>query len=161
MLQQSKLRRYPEAPNRDITSIRNWHHNHDHVAIADEEQGYLKHEKDLICLVQKDKTPLRRLIDKSLTVRTLSIWKHKDKVVPNYDVEYVSHYSDDRVDRFASVVIIAVGIIMLITPIWALQAMDGLQAKLGVITAFVLIFLLVLSFAMASKPFEALGATAA
>ncbi|KAJ4203840.1 hypothetical protein NW759_015042 [Fusarium solani] len=161
VLQQSKLRRYPEAPHRDIRSIRNWHYNHDYVAIAAEEQEYLEHDKDLICLVQKDKTPLRRLIDTSLTIRTLPMWKHKDKAAADYDAEHVSYYSDSRMDKTASVVIVAVGIVMLITPIWVLQAMDGLRAKLGVITAFVLIFLLVLSFAMASKPFEALGATAA
>jgi hypothetical protein len=39
--------------------------------------------------------------------------------------------------------------------------MDSLTRKLAVITAFVLVFLLVLSFAMVAKPFEALGATAA
>ncbi|KAI8669140.1 hypothetical protein NCS57_00728000 [Fusarium keratoplasticum] len=161
VLQQSKLRRFPEAPHRDIRSIRNWHHNHDYVAIAAEEQEYLEHEKDLICLVQKDKTPLRRLIDTSLTIRTLPIWKHKGKAAAEYDAEHVSYYSDSRMDKTASVVIVAVGIVMLITPIWVLQAMDGLRAKLAVITTFVLVFLLVLSFAMASKPFEALGATAA
>ncbi|KAI8673744.1 hypothetical protein NCS55_00695600 [Fusarium keratoplasticum] len=161
VLQQSKLRRYPEAPHRDIRSIRNWHYNHDYVAIAADEQEYLEHDKDLICLVQKDKTPLRRLIDTSLTIRTLPMWKHKDKAAADYDAEHVSYYSDSRMDKTASVVIVAVGIVMLITPIWVLQAMDGLRAKLGVITAFVLIFLLALSFAMASKPFEALGATAA
>lgn len=112
-------------------------------------------------MVQKDKTPLRRLIDSSLAVRTLSIWKHKDKAVPNYDAEHVSYYSDSRMDKFASAVIAAVGVVMLITPIWVLQAMSGLRAKLVVITVFVLVFLMVLSFAMASKPFEALGATAA
>ncbi|KAL2687391.1 hypothetical protein Neosp_004951 [[Neocosmospora] mangrovei] len=161
VLQQSKLRRYPEAPYRDIRSTRNWHYNHDNVAIAKEEQEYLQHDKDLICVAQKDKTPLRRLIDSSLTIRTLPIWRHKDKAVPNYDAEHVSYYSDSRMDKFASAVIAIIGVVMLITPIWVLQAMDGLKAKLGVITAFVLIFLLTLSFAMASKPFEALGATAA
>lgn len=161
MLQQSKLRRYPEAPHRDIRSIRNWHHNYDSAAIAPEEQEYLQHDEDLICLVQKEKTPLRRLIDTSLTVRTLPIWKHRDKAAPDYDAEYVSYYSEARMDKAASVVIVVVGAVMLITPIWVLHAMDDLRAKLAVITMFVLTFLLVLSFAMASKPFEALGATAA
>ncbi|WAO89487.1 Hypothetical protein NCS54_00688000 [Fusarium falciforme] len=161
VLQQSKLRSYPEAPNRDINSIRNWHYNHDYVAIAREEQEYLEHDKDLICMVQKDKTPLRRLIGSSLTIRTLPIWRHKDKTAPNYDAEHVFYYSDSRMDTFASAVIAVIGVVMLITPIWVLQAMNGLRAKLVVITVFVLIFLLVLSFAIASKPFEALGATAA
>lgn len=64
-------------------------------------------------------------------------------------------------NKFASAVITAVGITMLLTPIWILQAMDRLVMKLAVITVFVLVFLLTLSLAMVSKPFEALGATAA
>ncbi|RSL74526.1 hypothetical protein CEP51_011524 [Fusarium floridanum] len=85
---------------------------------------------------EKDKTPLRRLIDTSLTIRTLPIWRHKDKAAPDYDAEHVSYYSDARMDKTASVAIVAVGIIMLITPIWVLQAMDGLRAKLAVITTY-------------------------
>lgn len=64
-------------------------------------------------------------------------------------------------DSFASAVIVFVGASILITPIWILQAIESVQQKLAVITAFVLAFLLILSFAMVSKPFEALGATAA
>ncbi|KAI0902956.1 hypothetical protein F4823DRAFT_569169 [Ustulina deusta] len=64
-------------------------------------------------------------------------------------------------DSFASAVIVFVGASILVTPIWILQAIETLKTKLAVITAFVLVFLLILSFAMVSKPFEALGATAA
>lgn len=64
-------------------------------------------------------------------------------------------------DAFASAVIVFVGASILVTPIWILQAINNLQTKLAVITAFVLVCLLILSFVMVSKPFEALGATAA
>ncbi|TDZ67894.1 hypothetical protein CTRI78_v002716 [Colletotrichum trifolii] len=80
---------------------------------------------------------------------------------PGYDAEEVSHYSDKRIDAFASAVIISVGVAMLITPIWVLEGMVDLKGKLAVITCFIFVFLLVLSLAMVAKPFEALGATAA
>ena len=64
-------------------------------------------------------------------------------------------------NRFTSAIIIAIGMVMLVTPIWALQAMNDIRSKLGVITGFILLFLLVLSVAMVAKPFEALAATAA
>lgn len=64
-------------------------------------------------------------------------------------------------DAFASAVIVFVGASILVTPIWILQAINSLQTKLAVITTFVLVCLLILSFVMVSKPFEALGATAA
>ena len=53
------------------------------------------------------------------------------------------------------------GVVMLISPIWILQALTPQKAKLAVITAFEFVFLLVLSLAMEARPFEALGATAA
>ncbi|KAM5382070.1 hypothetical protein ACJZ2D_002672 [Fusarium nematophilum] len=144
VLQQTNLRRYPEAPHRDARSNKNWHHNHGGKAIAEEEQKYLNHDDDLISVVERDKTPLRCLIDTSRTLRTLPIWKHKSDETPDYDAENVSYYSDKRMYGFACAVIITVGVIMLISPIWVLQAMSSLQAKLGVITAFVFTFLLVL-----------------
>ncbi|KAF7558154.1 hypothetical protein G7Z17_g52 [Cylindrodendrum hubeiense] len=161
VLQQSSLRKYPQAPSRDVKSIQNWHYNYDYRAIAAEEQKYLDHKKDLISVVERDKAPLRRLIDKSQRLRTLSIWKRKGKDPADYDFQHVSYYSDKRIDGFASGVIVGVGVVMLITPIWILQEMKTLQTKLAVITIFVFAFLLILSFPMASKPFEALGATAA
>lgn len=161
LIQQSILKKYPRAPKRDVKNIKRWHENHDGIAIMVDEQKYLDHDTDLISVVQRDKTPLRRVIDGSLLLRTLSIWKKEKKGVSSYDEENVTYYSAKRMDAFASGVIIAVGSAMLIAPIWILQALNDPKAKLGVITGFIFAFLLILSLAMVAKPFEALGATAA
>ncbi|CEJ82519.1 hypothetical protein VHEMI02579 [[Torrubiella] hemipterigena] len=161
ILQQSNIKKFTRAPSQDVKSIMNWHYNYDYAAIAADEQLYLNEENDLICVFQKDNTPLRRVIDSSLRLRTLSIWKRKTEDMTGYDARYVSYYSDKRIDRFASSVIVGLGAVMLIAPIWILQAMKSLTMKLVVITMFVFFFLLILSFAMVAKPFEALGATAA
>lgn len=156
------LRKYPQAPKRDVKSVNNWHFNHDYRAIDEDEQKYLKHTEDLICLVQKDKTPLRKAMDNSFWLRTLPLWRHKSDIpVPEYDAANVSYYKDGRMDRFASVLIVSIGVVMLITPIWVLQSLADLNMKLIVITIFIFVFLLILSYFMAAKPFEALGATAA
>lgn len=144
-----------------MKSLRNWHHNHDYGAISEDEQRYLSHEKDLVAVAAREKTPLRQVIDGSLRLRTLSLWRHGEEKVATYDKKEVTYYSDKRMDSFASAVIIAIGVLMLITPIWILQALADLKAKLAVITVFIFVFLLVLSLAMVAKPFEALGATAA
>ncbi|KIL93151.1 hypothetical protein FAVG1_03128 [Fusarium avenaceum] len=159
MLQQSALNQFSDAPQRDVRSIRNWHYNHGSVAILNEEQKYLDQD-DLFCVLQKEKTPLRRIIDKSYRLRTMNIWRRID-TVPAYDASHVSYYSDKRIDHFASGVIIAIGTCLLIIPLWILQALDTLKIKLAVITVFIFVFLLILSISMASKPFEALAATAA
>ncbi|KAK9418030.1 putative DUF6594 domain-containing protein [Seiridium unicorne] len=163
IMQQSALRQYSKAPRRDIKSIKNWHYNHGNAAISAEEQRYLDHSDDLICVAHKDKTPLRRALDSSLRLRTLNLWRErgKDESVPQYDMNYVSYYSDKRMDQFASIFIMCIGLLMLITPIWILQALEPSKMKLVVITIFVFVFLMVMSFAMVARPFEALGATAA
>ncbi|KAG7053303.1 hypothetical protein JMJ77_0000393 [Colletotrichum scovillei] len=161
LIQQHTLRKLSTAPRRDVKSLRNWHHNHDYGAISEDEQRYLSHEKDLVAVAAREKTPLRQVIDGSLRLRTLSLWRHGEEKVATYDKKEVTYYSDKRMDSFASAVIIAIGVLMLITPIWILQALADLKAKLAVITVFIFVFLLVLSLAMVAKPFEALGATAA
>ncbi|KAK4112398.1 hypothetical protein N656DRAFT_709377 [Canariomyces notabilis] len=160
LLQHSRMKKLTKAPGRDIKSLKHWHYNHSNVAIAREEQTYLNNE-DLVRVVQEDRTPLRRVIDSSLRLRTLPIWRLRKHEAPVYDADYVSYYSGKRIDGFASTMIVTIGATMLIAPIWILQALNTLTMKLGVITIFILIFLLLISFAMVSKPFEALGATAA
>ncbi|KXH38024.1 hypothetical protein CSIM01_04514 [Colletotrichum simmondsii] len=160
LIQQTTLKKFSKAPQRNVKSIQTWHRNHEN-AIAADEFKYLDYESDLVAVSNREKTPLRRVLDRSLRVRTLPVWRHRDEEVPEYDKEHVSYYSDKRIDRFASGIIIAIGVLMLITPIWILQAVNHSTSKLAVITVFIFVFLLVLSLAMVAKPFEALGATAA
>jgi hypothetical protein len=63
-------------------------------------------------------------------------------------------------DQSASAATIAIGVAMLLSPIWVLQATPDLQKKLIVITAFISVFLVVVSSFMTARPFEALAATA-
>ncbi|KAI1182577.1 hypothetical protein F5B17DRAFT_444127 [Nemania serpens] len=149
LIQQSQLREYVRAPSRDVKSLRTWHANHQNIAI------------DLIRLRSHEKTPLRNWIDNSLALRTLRVWKKQSRDIPQYEAGNIAYYSNASMDAFASAVIVFVGASILVTPIWILQAINNLQTKLAVITAFVLVCLLILSFVMVSKPFEALGATAA
>jgi len=50
---------------------------------------------------------------------------------------------------------------MLIAPMWVLHAVKNQNAQLAVITAFIVVFLGMLSYATTAKPGETLGATAA
>ncbi|KAF7515143.1 hypothetical protein G7054_g14738 [Neopestalotiopsis clavispora] len=164
VLQQSELRKLSPAPKKDIKSVKNWHFNHDHAAIAAAEQKYLDHDSDLFTLAPMEgRSPLRQVIDNSLRLRTLGLWsvEKANSAVPDYDSGNISYYSNKRIDAFVSGLIVLIGITMLITPIWILQSLNNMQSKLVVITIFIFVFLLVLSLAMVAKPFEALGTTAA
>ncbi|VUC33306.1 unnamed protein product [Clonostachys rosea] len=159
ILQQAKLNQLDPAAERDIQSIVSWHWNHNDMAIVEEERKYLSHD-DLVCPVPKAKTPLRRLLDKSERLRTLAMWRGKDAKPRGYDEKHLPYYSDKRMDRLTSAILLTAGVVMLITPMWILEAVDGIRVKLAVITAYVFVTLLMSSLTMSSKPFEALGATA-
>ena len=161
MLQQASLRDFAKAPARNIQSIVNWHYNHDFNAIAPNEQKYLAQREDLFSPVQKSVSPIRYLVNNSERLRTLPLWRYQKEGAPEYDNEQVLYYSDKRIDAFDSAFIFFLGTVMLVAPIWILQTLEVLQAKLGVITAFIVLFLAIMSYAVHTKPFEALGATAA
>lgn len=132
------------------------------MAISDEEQQYLSHDLDLFCVVPKEKTPLRRLLDRSRKFRIASFWKSDEAPsLPVYDQDVVTYTSDKRIDRFVTMLIVGVGTIMLLVPMWILQALERSHDKLAVITAFVVVFLGLVSYATVAKPFETLAATAA
>ncbi|KAK3690206.1 hypothetical protein B0T22DRAFT_536947 [Podospora appendiculata] len=120
----SNLKKLVKTPRRNIKSIESWHFNHDYVAITSNEQTYLD-KPDLISVVREEKTPLRRVIDSSLRLRTLATWRHRKVDVPAPDL--VTYCSDTQIDSFASGVIVAVGVAVLITPIRMLQAWDSLR----------------------------------
>lgn len=149
----------PRAPSRDVKNIQRWHELHNHQAINEDEHIYLDRE-DLVCLYRKDSTPLRQLIDNSLRLRTLPIWRDTSRL-PIDSSEPVSYFSDKKTNVFVSMMIVLIGTAMLIIPIWILERQDDLERKLIVITIFIFAFLVVLSSVMVTKPFEALGATAA
>ncbi|KAK0756999.1 hypothetical protein N5P37_010524 [Trichoderma harzianum] len=186
VLQQSALRSYKPAPSQNIKNIFRWHANHGNRAICENEQQYLHYgamhghpngyenacpeteatrktrtEDDLICVVQKEKPPLRRVIDRSRIFRSMSLWEKKRENVSAHDMKNVLYVSEQRLDLFVSLITTMIGLAMLVTPLWILQSTTNLQSKLIVITVFIVVFLLVLSFGMVARPFEALGATAA
>ncbi|KAF4628645.1 hypothetical protein G7Y89_g9509 [Cudoniella acicularis] len=162
ILQQTELKKYPQPFRQDLKSLRNWHHNHDNVAIATDEQAYLTHTQDLISVVPKEKTPLRRFLERSRKFRILPLWMQKaGPELPIYDKDVITYTSDKRIDRFITVVIVGIGTVMLVAPMWILQAIPNNSYKLAVITTFIVTFLGMVSYATAAKPFETLAATAA
>jgi hypothetical protein len=162
MLQQAELKKYPTLEEQDLQSLGAWHWNHNDCAIAEEEKLYLTQTHDLFSLVPRVKTPLRRLLDRSRKFRLHPFWHDRNKPeLPFYDNKVVTYISDKRIDKFITIIIITVGMAMLIAPIWILQALEQPSLKLGTITAFIVLFLGMISYATVAKPFETLAATAA
>lgn len=71
------------------------------------------------------------------------------------------YYSLVGVERAVAATIVMVGMLLLLGPMWALQFVAGNLARLGVITAFVVVFTALLGATTLAKPFEVLAGTAA
>lgn len=162
VLQQAELKKHPNPSAQDIRSLENWHYNHSNRCLLPTESAYIKQKHDLLSVVPKEKTPLRRLLERWKTFRIHWFWKDNDKPeLPLYDKDVVTYISDKRIDAFVNVVIIGVGLAMLIGPMWALAFVSQEVVKLGIITAFLVAFLGMIGFASVARPYEVLGAVAA
>lgn len=73
----------------------------------------------------------------------------------------VHYISDEKIDRFIATFIMTPGLVMLIAPLWILAFLGGLIQRLGVISAFIVLFVALVSVTTVAKPFESLAAAAA
>ncbi|CZR62673.1 uncharacterized protein PAC_12570 [Phialocephala subalpina] len=89
-------------------------------------------------------------------------WRVKRKGIDSsdYDAKHELYMSDERIDGCISVTIAVAGLVMLIAPLWILEFTSSNKASLAWITGFITLFLCVVTYATAAKPFETLGATA-
>lgn len=162
ILQQAELKKHPAPLPYDIKSLENWHHNHLNAAISPPEAAYLSHPRDLFSVVPKEKSPLRRLLERIESFRVHWLFSDRNApTLPSTDAQLITFISDKRIDAFINVVIISVGMAMLIAPIWILEFLSRQTTKLGTITGFIVAFLAMISYASSAKPFEVLAATAA
>lgn len=115
-------------------------------------------------LVPKPVTPLRLLFEKSSRFRLWSLWKKAPPDLPRYSASHPEtvHYSSDaRIERFVGVTITVLGMGMLIAPLWVLAHTEVMWKQLGIITGFIMLFLGLVAFTTAARPFESLAAAAA
>ncbi|KAH8174765.1 hypothetical protein LIA77_06184 [Sarocladium implicatum] len=160
ILQVKALHQFPQATRRSVQHLEKWHQFHGNFAIVPDEMLYLSKTDDLIKIVPSTKTQVRQFLDRSDRLSSLSIWADPEDPKPPQGSEHVLYFSDKRLDRFASILIILIGVTMLLTPLWILQAVQASLYKLVVISVFILVFLVTMSFTMAARPFEGLAATA-
>jgi hypothetical protein len=115
------------------------------------EWRYAEYEYDLFCVAPNEKTRLERLIPR-LFLKTSSPFTNP------HSIETVSLKA---IAKFLNqTAIMTVGVGMLITPMWVLQTLTDPKTKLGVITVFVITFLLIVSFSTKAEASGTLAATA-
>ena len=160
VLQHSRLKAHPRVAKKDVCSLENWFYNNGN-AILEAETEYIKRSSDIFSVVPKSKSPLRVLLEHSHRFRLLKLWQEKHVDAAGYSDENVHYFSDEKIDRFIATFIMVLGLIMLIAPLWILAFLEGLVQRLGVISAFIVLFVALISVTTVAKPFESLAAAAA
>lgn len=155
----SELKSKSSAQPHQVENILAWFHNHP-LAIAAEEQGFVERGTDVISLSAKPKSPLQLWIEKCRPLVTSAIFRarHRDAHVASRTTIY---HSNQGLSAFASFVIVATGLVLLLGPMWALQFIEDNIRRLGLITGTVLLFTALVASATIAKPFEVLAAAAA
>ena len=160
VLQHSQLKAHPPVAKKDLSSLENWFYNNGN-AILEAETDYIKRSSDLFSVVPKSKSPLRVLLEHSRRFRLLKLWQDENVDGTVHSDEDVHYTSDEKIDRFIATFIMVLGLIMLIAPLWILAFLGGLVQRLGVISAFIVLFVALISVTTVAKPFESLAAAAA
>ncbi len=155
----AQIKSWKSAEKRQIQNVENWFTNHP-TAICDEEQSFIRAGGDVTALRFISKSPLRRLLQKCHPLVLSSLFRLKRR--PDHvDTNTTFYPSNTAFDAFINVVVIAVGLMLLIGPMWTLQFVTDDVKRLAIITGFTLLFTSILTGATTAKPFEVLAATAA
>lgn len=154
----------PPAPQRNIQNLKSWFEQNP-GAIMDNEADFINQSDELISL-SKPKTRLRELFEDHVIYNTRKKMRLFHRPPPaqsrlsarDREATYITRR--EALATFGSASVFAAATAMLIVPLWVLQTIDAIKAKLAVITVFVLLCLVLLSFAMLGRPLERLVATA-
>lgn len=169
LLDHSRLKSCPNASEFQIKNVRNWFEA-SNDAIVDKEREFIDVDGDLIPIVPKLKTPLHRFFDRFEILKRISCLKDRKRNEKLYDSEDFERQTtiynkDSRIDKFVTCATIAIGLAMLLVPLWLLQYFTshktGTTNKLWIITAFLIGFAVLFSILTVARPFEVLAATAA
>jgi hypothetical protein len=153
----AEIGKWPTADKANITSLENWHYNNKGV-IEKREKEYIS-QKDVFALFPRSMEPLRRFLEHWDAFVLSPLWrKTPDPSLPSYERQRVLYMEDGKIDVFITLVLSLICLTMLIAPLWILNFIDPVLVKLGVITAFIVVFFIAL--VTNAKPSDTLVATA-
>jgi len=131
-------------------------------SIRDEEVGYLDHNDDLIYVTEKSYGSLRHGFRK-FCVSLLPMFLKYPKLPKDLEfiMDNITLHDSAKADRLLVGILMVMALGMLITPLWALSIASTTEAKLGVITGCIVVFLAAVAATTNAKASESLAATAA
>lgn len=161
------MRSRPAADGRQISNVRNWlsDGNGDYRAAIDvaETHSYMdpKYAPDLISISSRTRTPLGRWLESFQSLHLSKLFSATFVDGKHVKSSTITYSSDSKFETLTNRSIIAGGLVMLLVPLWLLECFSGSKVRLGIITAFVVAFMLVMMTATINRPFEVVAASAA
>lgn len=154
----SQVAKHPRVIARDIRSLKNWMAGWPN-AIPDEESGYLNEKDDLVYVVPKSETSISRKF-KDFAVLGRPWFRRYSKGHPTYVMDCITLYDEEKAEAFFARATLLLGLAMFIGPLWILEFVSGPLSRLGVITSFIVLFIVLVSVMTTARPFESLAAAA-
>lgn len=161
------MRSRPSADERHINNVRNWlsdvEGGYRQVIDEEETKSYMesRYAADLITISLRNRPPLGRWLE-SFQKLQLSKWFRAELIPGKHKESRTTTYSSDtKFENLTNCSIIMGGLLMLLTPLWLLEYCSGSKTRLGIITAFVVVFMFTMSTATINRPFEVVAASAA
>jgi hypothetical protein len=155
----SQLSSKPQVETKDVQSLHNWL-NLFEGAIYRPEIRYLDRLDDLIYVTPNPDSSLRRAFGYIAPKLNLPCFRRNPDPEMGYDEPNLMLWNEQHAQAFFTKATMVVGLGMLIGPLWVLEFVNGPLQRLGVITAFVVLFLFLLSVATTARPIESLAGAA-
>jgi len=158
-----KLKGRSSAPNLNRKNIKLWLENRYNPIQAKEVE--FVNANDLITAAKSSKSTARQIFEQYILAPTWGLFgmlSHRSPPPgsPTGHIQTTVVGRDEPVEAIAAGAIFITAALALIAPLWTLAVVDDMMKKLGVITAFVFFFLVVLVFGTLARAFEILAATA-
>jgi hypothetical protein len=145
-----------EVSSRDVNSVKIWLSRYPN-AIQDAEKGYLDTGEDLVYVLPK---PDRPWLHTKFSKVAYKFFRRRPTEASAFDSEHTFLHQEERSAKILTRTLLVMGLLMLIAPLWILEFVHGSTNRLAVITGFIVLFLWLVAFGTAARPFESLAATA-
>ena len=156
VLSYKQLKSAPSAPKWNIKNINTWLEN-SNGAIEQAEVDFLKAD-DLITVSNTRKSWLRLRFEKYVLISTGGFF---GRLGQRDGPDKTNMYGkDEPVDGIAAVATFVAVMVLLVVPLWVLAATKNMNTRLGIITAFIVILLSVITWGTSAKPLQIIAATA-
>jgi hypothetical protein len=129
-------------------------------AIDEEETKYLIYYSDLTYVVPKPDSLMRRNFGSLAPQIKMKRFRASIDQEKQDGDENIKIWKEEKVEKFFTRTILIIGLLMLVGPLWALEFVLVLLKRLGVVTGFIVLLLILVSGVIMAGSIKSLAGTA-